>query len=453
MSRLTRLRISVGVLAVSLLVATSLGAPSGRAAAAYTETASTPAVQNQLVGVGVTVSGKVTAYVKATAAANGSITIGGVAYKIKAGTSMPSHLKVGVWAQLRISLNLNGLIVGCTLVSLKLTASGTVTAYTKATASTNGSITIGGVAYKIKAGVSLPAGVKVGAWVKLNLTLNGSGLITACALVSAKVAVSGLITAYVKATATSNGSITVGGQTFKIKAGVSLPAYVKVGVNLKADLLLNAAGLVTGCNVLSIVAGDLTLQGKVTAYVKATATTAGSITIGGVKLKIKAGVTLPAGVQLGAVVNVNLKVSSGAITGCTLAGATVSASGLVTAYVKATATTTGSITIGGKVYKIKAGVSLPAAVKVGVNVSLKLRLNTAGLVDLCTFVSAHVTVSGKVSAYVPATLLTAGSITVGGQTFKIKAGVSLPLTVVVGVNVKLRLTLNAAGAVTACKLI
>jgi hypothetical protein len=435
------------VLVFPLLAAAALAAPRGETAAA--QGTASGVVANLQVGVSITVEGKVTAYTRATASANGSITIGGIRYGIKAGVSLPGCVQIGATVRIKLDLNLLGLISACDVIWAQLSVSGLVTAYVKATSTANGSITIGGKTYVIKAGVSLPTCVKLGINVTLRLTLNGGGQVTGCAFVKASVTLSGLVSAYVRATATANGSITIGGKTLVIKAGASLPTCVQIGVNLKLKLTLNALGQVSGCQLLDIFNGSITLDGLVTAYVKATATSNGSITIGGVRLQIKAGVSLP-GVVVGARVKLGLNISSSQITSCTFISARLAVSGLVSAYVKATATANGSITIGGRTLVIRAGVSLPAAVKVGVNVKLSVHLNANAQVTACDFVSAKVKVTGLVTAYVSATATHTGSITIGGKAFIIKAGVTLPLLIALGLVVDVTLNLNSSGQVTGC---
>ncbi len=121
--------------------------------------------------------------------------------------------------------------------------SGTVTAYVKATASTNGYITIGGVKYIIKAGTTLPSTIKVGAYVNLTLTLNASGQVTSSTVISVKV--TGLITVFVPATLLTTGQLVIDGQAFVIAKGSSLP--LSVGLNVTLTLYLNSAGEVTSC--------------------------------------------------------------------------------------------------------------------------------------------------------------------------------------------------------------
>jgi hypothetical protein len=436
---------------VLALGAVALGAPRGETAAAQSQLVQTQvSAQNSLVDVSITVQGRVSAFTKATGTSNGSITIAGVKYAIRAGIPLCECIKVGAEVRLRLHLDLNGLISGCTVEWVRVTLSGLVSAYTHATASSNGSITIGGHTYSIKAGVSLPLCVRVGVYVSLKLVFNGSGQVTGCSFIKAYVTLSGLVTAYVRATATSNGSITVGGKTLVIKAGTSLPLCVQVGAQLKLRLDLSASGLVRGCSVLEIVSGKVTLDGLVTALVRPTATTGGSITIGGIKLRLKAGLVLPAAISVGVKARVNVDVSDGTVRGCQFLSASITVAGLVSAYVKATATTNGSITIAGKKIIIKAGVALPAAIKIGVRAKLALTLDSTGHVTRCSFVSASVYVAGLLSLYNPTTLTSNGRLTVDGASFVIKAGTKLPLLLSIGLFVKLTLKLNSSGQVIGC---
>ena len=239
----TRSRQSPLAISMTLLLVLATAAPAFRAsgtahAAPAAATAATTCTQCTT-----SVAGTVTAYLKATATANGSITIGGTKYVIKAGTSLSTAIKVGVYVNVTLTLNGSNQVTVCTVISVKVNVSGTVTAYVKATASTNGYIVIGGVKYIIKAGTTLSALVKVGAVVNVTLTLNGSGQVVACAVLSVKV--SGLITAFVPATLLTTGQLVIGGQSFVIAKGASLS--LSVGLNLTLTLTLNSAGHVTSC--------------------------------------------------------------------------------------------------------------------------------------------------------------------------------------------------------------
>ncbi len=76
----------------------------------------------------------------------------------------------------------------------------------------------------------------------------GASLCTLCTSVT----VTGTVSAYVKATATADGYITIGGVKRVIKAGVTLPAVVTVGSSVKLTLTLDGAGKITACAVVSV---------------------------------------------------------------------------------------------------------------------------------------------------------------------------------------------------------
>ena len=306
----TRSRQSPLAISMTLLLVLATAAPAFRAsgtahAAPAAATAATTCTQCTT-----SVAGTVTAYLKATATANGSITIGGTKYVIKAGTTLSAMIKVGAYVSLRLTLNASGQVTACTVLSVKLKVSGTVSAYVKATTTANGYITIGGVKYIIKAGTTLSALVKVGVYVNVTLTLNGSNQVTACAVISVKLNVSGTVTAYVKATASTNGYIVIGGVKYIIKAGTTLSALVKVGAVVNVTLTLNGSGQVVACAVLSV-----KVSGLITAFVPATLLTTGQLVIGGQSFVIAKGASLSLSVGLNLTLTLTLN-SAGHVTSC-----------------------------------------------------------------------------------------------------------------------------------------
>ncbi len=73
--------------------------------------------------------------------------------------------------------------------------------------------------------------------------------------------------------------------------------------------------------------------------------------------------------------------SSNQVTACTVISTTVTVSGLITVFVPATALTTGQLVIDGQAFVVAKGTYLPLSV--GLNVTLKLTLNSAGQVTSC----------------------------------------------------------------------
>ena len=104
----------------------------------------------------------------------------------------------------------------------------------------------------------------------------------------------GKVTAFVAATSSSHGSMTLAGQHFVIAKGTVLPTAVKVGADLCATLQLNLFAQVKGATATANVNTVLEVCGQVTAYAAAGATTAGSITVAGITKSIAPGTTIAA---------------------------------------------------------------------------------------------------------------------------------------------------------------
>src|SRR5215471_4292674 len=126
---------------------------------------------------------------------------------------------------------------------------GTVTAYTAATAVLPGLITCGGQSFPIAPGVTLVNAnlISIGANICLSATLNLFGQISAGTVtsnVTTTVNVCGVVGAFVAATASSTGSITINGQTFVIASGTTLDgqSLVSAGVNACLSATINASG-------------------------------------------------------------------------------------------------------------------------------------------------------------------------------------------------------------------
>ena len=200
---------------------------------------------------------------------------------------------------------------------------------------------------------------------------------------------------------------------------------------------------------------DLRICGTVTAYVPPTTLLPGALTIGSTVLVVQAGTAVPASVQAGAnlCLEIDLDAAGGIVGISATANATTSVElcGVVTAFAAADADSTGSLTIGGSTLALAAGSSLPASVQVGSNLCLRLTLNGFGQVTNGTVqanAAATVDICGVVEALVAADADSAGVLRIGGQTFTTAAASSLPASVQVGSDLCLRLTLNGFGQVT-----
>ena len=264
----------------------------------------------------------------------------------------------------------------------------------------------------------------------------------------------GAVSAYVPATAVAAGALTVGNVPLVIAAGATLSSQVAVGANLCFAFDLDSSGKISTATVTANVTATANVCGVVSAYGKADADSAGTLTIGGISYVIAVGAKLPASVVVGANLCLKLTLNGfGQITGGT---ATVNVTskldicGIVTAYAQADANSTGSLTIGGRTLTLAIGSSLPASVKVGADLCLKLTLNAIGQVQGGTAtlnVKSTVQVCGIVNAYAKATSTTTGSMRIGGRTFILALGSQLPAMAKVGADLCLKLTLNAIGQV------
>src|SRR6266542_3100193 len=123
--------------------------------------------------------------------------------------------------------------------------------------------TIGGQTFPIAAGTTLNGQnlITVGANLCLNGTLDASGQLISPSWVtrngSATVSVCGTVTAFTAATASSDGSITIGGQTFPIAAGTTLNGQnlITVGANLCLNGTLDASGHLISPSSITLNAG------------------------------------------------------------------------------------------------------------------------------------------------------------------------------------------------------
>nr|MBA2374348.1 hypothetical protein [Chloroflexota bacterium] len=116
---------------------------------------------------------------------------------------------------------------------------------------------------------------------------------------AASLKVCGEVQIYVKATAVTAGALTIGVTPLVIAAGTVLDSDIKVGANLCLALTLDASGSITGALVSANVTSSVDICGKVTAFVKATASATGTITIAGRTLTIAVGAVLPSSIDVG----------------------------------------------------------------------------------------------------------------------------------------------------------
>ncbi len=327
---------------------------------------------------------------------------------------------------------------------------GAVSAYVKATAVTDGAITIGGAPYVIAAGTTLSSLVKVGSNLCFDLTVDLSGGITGAAVsanVGATIKICGTVNALTRATLTNTGSLRIAGRTFVLALGSSLPASVKVGADLCLTLTLNAFGQVRNGSATVNATATIKMCGTVSALARATLSNTGSLRIAGRTFILALGSTLPASVKVGADLCLTLTLNAfGQVqNGSAVAnvGATIEVCGTVNALTRATLSNTGSLWIAGRTFVLALGSTLPASVKVGADLCLTLTLNAFGQVQngsATANVAATIDVCGSVSALVAATSTQDGSVTIGGVGRAIAAGADIDASLKVGLYARVRLT-------------
>jgi len=107
----------------------------------------------------------------------------------------------------------------------------------------------------IAIGATLPASVRVGANLCLTLTLNGFGQVSgggAIVNVTTTVDVCGRVTAYVAATATSDGTLTLGQTGWSIAAGTVIDSHVAASAFVNLHLTLDAFARISNATVVKV---------------------------------------------------------------------------------------------------------------------------------------------------------------------------------------------------------
>ena len=399
------------------------------------------------------ICGEVTVYVKATLLATGLLTINGVPLVIEVGTVLPASVEVGADICVDLTTNPLGLITGAAVtanVHAEVKVCGVVQAYTAATALATGSLRIGGHTYTLGLGSSLPASVDVGDDLCLDLELDGFGRVadgTVTANAHVKLKVCGTVTAYTEATATTAGLLKVGSKTWTLAVLSSLPATVDVGADICIELELDGHGHVSDGEVAANVETSVRICGTVAAYTAATASALGQLNIAGHTWVVALATQLPASVQAGAdlcldlSLNGFLQVKDGDVT-ANVEGS-LEICGTVTAYAAATATTLGQLKVAGRTLVMALDADLPASVRAGADLCLDLTLNGFLQVKDGTAVAnveSTLEVCGQVTAYVAATPTADGSLTIAGILRKVRAGADVDAGVAAGAYLKLRLT-------------
>ena len=346
--------------------------------------------------------GTVTAYVAPTAITAGALSIGGGAFVVAAGTSLAGIVTTGANLCLDLTVNASGEITEVEVsanASTTIKICGVVSAYSRATATTVGLLSVAGRTLEVAAGAGLPASVEAGADVCLDLHLNGLGQVRdgdVTANASTEVRICGEVTALTKATAGGAGSLTIAGRRFAIAIGSDLPASVSVGDDICLTLELNGFGQIADGSVRANAGATIRMCGDVTAYEAATATALGSLAVNGRTFVLALNSSLPARLEVGADLCLALETNGFAqVSGGTAAAnitTTLEVCGRVDAFAASTATGDGRIEIGAADKTIAAGATLPAAVKAGAFLRLRLTIDAFGRVAGATVLKVGVSV-------------------------------------------------------------
>lgn len=234
-SRALKFAPSLLLLVVPLILA--LVSQSSRIQPASAQTGGGTAVPATVApgGTQVAICGQVSSFTAATPTTAGSITFSTAnvttTYPILAGvtlvgqTAISTGVNVCLSGLLDTSGNLvNGVITVAT--TTPIVVCGPVTAYTPATATALGSLTIAGIVFPTALGATFTGTpVTVGANLCITAQLSGLGnLVSGNAVVNTSGAASltGPFTTYIPATATTNGFVTFGTNTFVIPAGSTI---------------------------------------------------------------------------------------------------------------------------------------------------------------------------------------------------------------------------------------
>lgn len=295
---------------ISILVLCTSGA-LGAGAASFT---GLTVVHAQTAAANVQVCGAAGTYTAPTSSAAGSLVVGGITYKIAAGETVTgaSAATNGAAICLGGTFNSSGALTSVTITTntaagtpASLVICGPVSAYTAATSSAAGTITINGITYPIASGTTI-GGATVAAG--LNVCIKGNvgtgGISTANATSNSNpvgtptaitVNVCGTLSAYTAATGTTPGSIVIAGITFPIATATTISNTPTTGTATCASLTL--AGLGGAVSAATFSTGPspgsaATFSGPYTAYTAATTTTPGTIIIGGVAYSVAAGSTV-----------------------------------------------------------------------------------------------------------------------------------------------------------------
>jgi hypothetical protein len=354
------------------------------------------------------VCGTVAAYTAATATATGLLKIAGSTYILALGTHLPASVVVGADLCLDLDIDGFGRVADGTVSAnahVHVEVCGEVLAYAAATSTATGLLKIGSKTWTLAVGSHLPASVAVGADLCIDLELDGNARVSDGAVsadVEATVKVCGTVTAYTAATATAAGQLKVAGHSWATALASTLPASIRAGADLCLNLTLNGFAQVKDGTVVADVQSTVQVCGTVTAYAAATSTTLGQLKAAGNTWVMALDADLPATVKAGADLCLDLTLNGFAQvkdgTAVANVDSTLDVCGQVTAYVAATPSSDGSLTIAGVTRKVRAGAAVDASVAAGAYLKLRLTTDVFARIAKASVLKAGVSVADACSS-------------------------------------------------------
>lgn len=333
------------------------------------------------------------------------------------------------------------------LVKVTAHVCGEVEAYSSASSSSEGALSIDGKDYKLAKGSQnesqgeITVGAKVCCDIKFLAIDDSAATDYSCAVqAGAKVTVCGTLEEYVKATAFDDGSLKLDGKNYPIKQGstVDNEAYLQVGAHVCVESWVGVDSSFGGTIEVSDegVKVKQHVCGEVKAYAKGTGTANGHLQIDGedYDLTSNSSVTGDQSLTVGAKVCCDLDVIGSesdeklvASGSCALeASVTVDICGTLEGYQKATETDDGWMQMDGKKYVIDKGTDVQneAMLTQGAHVCVHTTQGASGNLGGTAVVSedgvalsAHV--CGKVKSYTSASGDTNGSLSIDGEDYQL----------------------------------
>jgi hypothetical protein len=271
--------------------------------------------QTPVAGTPVSICGPVSGFTAATTTATGSITFSNAnttqSFTLPAGTTLSGSPAITTGMNLCLvgTMNSAGQLASVTLIPNTTTATnlcGTVTAYSPATLSSLGSLTIGGQSVTLGLGTTFTgATLSTGSNVCIAANVNGLGLVNGGTVTanaggttgSNLVSICGPVSAYAAPTSSAAGSITISNvsvnATYTFPAGTTTTGNLTItnGSNVCLVGTSNATGQLSSVTITPNTPTQISTCGTVSGFTAATTSAGGTLTIGSTSIPLAAGTT------------------------------------------------------------------------------------------------------------------------------------------------------------------